>query len=323
MDLSQLYPLMTDTALEPWLEILPRQVEAGLSNDSYGKLAEWQAALAQLPDIQAGNMDFNADIVSIGGEPGLDKKEKARLEEILKKLMPWRKGPYRVHGVYIDTEWRSDFKWQRLKDAIQPLAGRRVLDVGCGNGYHSWRMLGAGAELVIGIDPSPLFVMQFQAIKHFTGPQPVFVLPLGIEAMPDSLRAFDTVFSMGVLYHRRSPMDHLYQLKQCLKQGGELVLETLVIKGDEHAVLMPEDRYAQMRNVWFIPSSRAMMLWLRRAGFKNIRLIDETYTGVQEQRATDWMRFHSLKNFLDADDMSRTIEGYDAPLRAIFIAEAP
>ncbi|PMC22346.1 tRNA 5-methoxyuridine(34)/uridine 5-oxyacetic acid(34) synthase CmoB, partial [Klebsiella aerogenes] len=44
---------------------------------------------------------------------------------------------------------------------------------------------------------------------------------------------------MGVLYHRRSPLDHLWQLKDQLAPGGELVLETLVIEGDENTVLVP------------------------------------------------------------------------------------
>jgi len=86
---------------------------------------------------------------------------------------------------------------------------------------------------------------------------------------------------------------------------------------------VPEDRYAQMRNVWFIPSSAAMMVWLKRCGFKNIRLVDESFTSKEEQRATSWMSFHSLENFLDANDTGKTIEGYPAPLRAIFTADAP
>jgi tRNA (mo5U34)-methyltransferase len=147
-------------------------------------------------------------------------------------LHPWRKGPFCIQGVHIDTEWRSDLKWDRLAGAIAPLAGRLVLDVGCGNGYHGWRMLGAGARLVMGIDPTLLFVLQWMAINRYLGRNDLAVLPLGIEDLPDDLGGFDTVFSMGVLYHRRSPIDHLMDLHRLLRPGGELVLETLVLEGE-------------------------------------------------------------------------------------------
>ncbi len=323
MNFNRLFELLQGTELEPWLETLDEQIQQGLCNDTFGKLPVWKAALEALPDIQTHAVDLTSAQITVEAESSLSESEKTDLKVVLKRLMPWRKGPYLIHGVDIDTEWRSDIKWQRLSSAIKPLEGKTVLDVGCGNGYHAWRMRGSGAALVIGIDPSPLFVMQFQAMQHFIKEERVYVLPLGIEAMPDNLRAFDTVFSMGVFYHRKSPVDHLYQLRQCIKPGGELVLETLVISGDEDQVLMPGDRYAQMRNVWFLPSSKAMIKWMQRCGFKNVKLVDESFTGFDEQRSTEWMEFHSLKDFLDPQDISKTIEGYPAPLRAIFTAEAP
>jgi len=323
MNVSRLYELMRDKELHAWLQDLDAQIEQGLCNDTYGNLQGWQDALKELPELQASKVDINTDKIVVESKKKLSDREIEELKNTFKKLMPWRKGPYFIHGVDIDTEWRSNLKWQRLCSHIKPLDGKAVLDVGCGNGYHSWKIRGMGADLVIGIDPSPLFVMQFQAIQHFINDDRVYVLPLGIEAVPDNLRAFDTVFSMGVFYHRKSPIDHLFKLRQCLKSGGELVLETLVIPGDEFQVLMPEDRYAQMRNVWFIPSSQALIKWLQRCGFKNVKLIDETATSIDEQRSTEWMQFHSLKNYLDPNDHSKTIEGYAAPLRAIFTADAP
>jgi len=128
---------------------------------------------------------------------------------------------------------------------------------------------------------------------------------------------------MGVLYHRRSPLDHLYELRACLRSGGELVLETLVIEGEEGTVLMPEGRYAKMRNVWFFPSIATMELWLRRCDFKDVRCVDVSTTSLDEQRATQWMTFESLADFLDPDDRTKTIEGHPAPMRAVFTAIAP
>jgi tRNA (mo5U34)-methyltransferase len=184
-------------------------------------------------------------------------------------------------------------------------------------------MHGAGAARVIGIDPGLLFLFQFLAVKNYLNDVPVDLLPLRIEDLPPKLQAFDTTFSMGVLYHRRSPLDHLLELKDTLRNGGELVLETLVIEGPEGASLMPEDRYGQMRNVWFLPSCATLLRWLDRCGFVNARVVDVTATTTEEQRSTDWMRFNSLQDFLDPDDPSRTVEGYPGPLRATLVANKP
>lgn len=83
--------------------------------------------------------------------------------------MPWRKGPFSLYGLDIDTEWRSDWKWQRVLPHISPLAGRSILDVGCGSGYYLWRMIGEGAHLAVGIDPMQLFLCQFEAIRKLLG----------------------------------------------------------------------------------------------------------------------------------------------------------
>lgn len=310
-------------ALQAWSEILPAQLSRVLDRSSHGDLVRWQTILNQLPVPARTDVDFNADTVRIGNPRDHDLATRQGMESLLRQFHPWRKGPYLIHGVHIDSEWRSGLKWRRLANHIQSLRGRTVLDVGCGNGYHCWRALGAGANLVLGIDPTLLSVMQFMAVKHFAGNWPVRVLPLGIEALPEHLHAFDTVFSMGVLYHRRSPLEHLFELRGLLRRGGELVLETLVIEGEEGRVLVPEGRYAQMRNVWFIPSGPTLVGWLRRCGYQDIRLIDVTLTTVEEQRSTDWMRFQSLADFLDPQNHQFTREGLPAPRRAILLARSP
>jgi tRNA (mo5U34)-methyltransferase len=112
-------------------------------------------------------------------------------------------------------------------------------------------------------------------------------------------------------------------LKNQLVSEGELVLETLVVEGDENQVLVPGERYAAMRNVWFIPSARAVKLWLEKCGFVDVRIADQSITTTEEQRATDWMRTESLADFLDPQDPTRTREGYPAPMRALLIARKP
>lgn len=322
MNINDVQLQLCNAGMEAWASILPRQIEQGLSNERYGDLQRWQSVLNTLPVIPPDTIDLSSSTVTVSSQPAPDAAQTDSLRNLLLQLKPWRKGPYNIHGVHIDTEWRSDMKWDRLKQHISTLKNKVVLDIGCGSGYHSWRMLGEGAKLVVGIDPSPLFIMQFLAIKHFAGNHPIHILPIGIESVPEKLRAFDSVFSMGVLYHRRSPLDHLLQCRDCLKPGGELVLETLVVEGDDQTALLPRDRYAKMRNVWFLPSATTARIWLERCGFTNIRIVDETTTTRQEQRKTEWMQYESLTDFLDPDNPTLTVEGYPAPRRAILIATA-
>ena len=316
--------LQREPGLELWAGQLPRQLQQRFHDRLHGDFPRWLAQLQALPDIAPERVQIDQETVRVSTAQPLRAATLQQIESRLRDLHPWRKGPYDIHGLNIDTEWRSDWKWQRLSSHITPLTGRRVLDVGCGNGYHCWRMAGAGARLVLGIDPTQLFLAQFLAIRHFLGGQwPVHLLPFGIEDIPGNLGAFDTLFSMGILYHRRSPMDHLLELRGALRPGGELVLETLVIDRAPDQVLVPRGRYAKMRNVWFIPSPATLQGWLERCGFRQVRVVNVRVTSIEEQRATPWMQFESLADFLDPGDPSRTIEGYPAPCRAILLANAP
>ena len=320
MDYSRFFKHISQTRLAPFADHLSRML-AAVEPEKHGDYERWQQALNGLPPVPVSSMDFDESAVRVGQADDCDEPIRQQIEQCLRGLHPWRKGPFEVCGVHIDTEWRSDWKWDRLAPHIDSLQGRTVLDIGCGSGYHLWRMLGAGAAMTIGVDPSLLFQMQFRAIEHFTGPQPVYHLPLGIEHLPAEMRGFDTVFSMGVLYHRRSPFDHLIELRDLLRPGGQLVLETLIIEGEQGSVLVPDARYARMGNVWFLPSVPTLIQWLQKVRFKNVRCVDVTATTTEEQRPTDWMTFQSLPDFLDSADPSRTIEGYPGPKRAIILAE--
>jgi len=304
-------------------DALPALLERNFDSQRYGDLHKWQQALAAFPAITPSSVDLASAAVRIGSPGDCHDDIRAQLDVQLRVLHPWRKGPFDFFGIHIDTEWRSDLKWDRLKESIKPLKNKRVLDVGCGNGYHCWRLRGAGAREVIGIEPMPLYVMQFQAAQHNLRDHAVHVLPAKLEELPCALKAFDTTLSMGVLYHRREPLDHLAELKDTLKPGGELVLETLVINGKRGEMLAPAGRYGQMNNVHSLPSTGTLDDWLTQTGFTDIRCIDVNVTTGNEQRSTPWMTFQSLQDFLDPTDNSRTVEGYPAPRRAIFIAQKP
>ena len=317
MNWSAIFDRLAGSGLADWARRLSEQSPQWLVG--HGDYARWRAALDALPDIAGANGVFDRNAVSVEG----DSTDSPALEQALRGLMPWRKGPFQFADVTIDCEWRSDFKWQRVSPHLAPLKHRRILDIGCGNGYYAWRMLEQEPALVLGIEPSVLFNLQFQAVQRYLQRDDIHVLPIGIENMPENMAWFDSVFSMGVLYHRRSPIDHLYQLRDFLVSGGELCLETLVIEGGAGQVLLPEGRYARMRNVWFIPSTEELLRWLQRCGFVDVRLVDESTTSIEEQRSTPWMQFESLPQALDPDNPEITVEGLPAPRRAVVIANKP
>ena len=321
IEFGNFYQQIAKSPLSHWLETLPAQIGAW-QRDQHGLFKQWSNAVEFLPEIQPWKLDLLHSVTAESETP-LSEGQVKRIDTLLRNLMPWRKGPFSLYGVNIDTEWRSDWKWERVLPHLSDLSGRTILDVGCGSGYHLWRMIGAGAHMAVGIDPTHLFLCQFEAVRKLLGnDQRAHLLPLGIEQLP-ALKAFDTVFSMGVLYHRRSPLEHIWQLKDQLVSEGELVLETLVVEGDENTVLVPGDRYAQMRNVYFIPSALALKNWMEKCGFVDVRIADMSVTSTDEQRRTEWMVTESLADFLDPNDPTKTVEGYPAPLRAVLIARKP
>ncbi|MDP2379653.1 MAG: tRNA 5-methoxyuridine(34)/uridine 5-oxyacetic acid(34) synthase CmoB [Pseudohongiella sp.] len=315
----RLQALLRGTAMEAMAEYASDKY---LYSRKHGLTDRWLDMFDALPDVVAGSIDLKTG-VRIGSASDCTPEQLAAIDAAARSQIPWRKGPWSVFGVEIDSEWRSDMKWDRLLPHIESLQGRRVLDVGSGNAYHCYRALGEGARYVLGVDPHLAYFFQFRFIQHFLRQYPVFVLPVTLDEFPDAVAQFDTVFSMGVLYHRKSPLDHLFQLLGCLRSGGQLILETLVVDGPEGYALTPPDRYCRMNNVWFLPSVATTESWLRRCGFRNVRTVDINVTGAEEQRTTPWMPFQSLIDGLDPYDQSLSIEGLPGPKRALIIAEAP
>jgi len=301
-------------------------IRARFTPERHGDLGQWLDALDSLPELGAAIAHLDRPAVTLETatpNPTLDVED-SRLEPLrqaLQRLHPWRKGPWDYFGVEIDAEWRSDLKFSRLIPALPPLAGREVLDIGCGNGYYALRLAGLKAS-VWGLDTSVLAVCQALAARRYAPEVRARILPLRFEQWPQAAQGFDLVLSMGVIYHHRNPIGHLHAVRRCLAPGGVTVVESMVIPGGPREVLIPADRYARAANVHFLPSTLALARWLRRAGLTRVEVVDESLTTTDEQRRTPWMRFHSLAQFLDPEDPSRTVEGYPAPRRALLRAEA-
>ena len=294
-----------------------------ISNQAYqvnnGNIPKWSQAIDTIDALPKGKISLKKPYISINK----DCIDSELLMDALYKLVPWRKGPFMINDVVLKSEWDGDMKWQRITKHIKPLKNKRVLDVGAGNGYFTFRMAMEGAKRVLGIEPFLLFNYQFRAIKSLIeSPLNALLLPVKLEHIP-KIAIFDTIFSMGVLYHQRDHMAHLSQLKEMMAPDAEFVIETLVVEGPEDYILVPKDRYAQMRNVYSIPSIKTLKSWLNDANFNNVRVVDVSKTTTAEQRKTPWIGENgaSLEDFLNPLDDSLTIEGYPAPTRAIVVCE--
>lgn len=239
------------------------------------------------------------------------------VESALRGLKPWRKGPFTIKGICIDAEWDCSKKWARLEPFLPNLTHKTVLDVGGGNGYFTFECAKRGAHWAVCLDPSALYTYQFRAAALENEELPVHFFPLGWQDCDVFENECDLVLCMGVLYHHTDPFEVLKSCRKALKKGGELLLETLVIPGDDDMVLSPKDRYAAMRNVYFLPTVSVLQEWCRKVKLEVLDVSDVVLTSSEEQRVTPWSSECSLRDFLDSEDVTRTREGYPAPRRVI------
>lgn len=243
----------------------------------------------------------------------LSAQDAQQIEETALLMKPWRKGPFQINALFIDSEWQSQIKYNLLEPHFD-LKDKIVGDIGCNNGYYLFRMLSQEPKKLIGFDPSAIYYSQFQFINHFIRSNIVYEL-LGVEHVEFYEHKFDTLFCLGVLYHRSDPVAMLKSLFKGLNKGGELILDTFMIDGEGEMCLTPKDRYSKIPNIYFVPTVSALKNWCHRAGFETVEVLETMKTESSEQRKTAWIDTQSLEDFLDPDDDTKTVEGYPAPKR--------
>jgi len=285
---------------------------------TWKNIAPLQAALAALPDPVVTDSDFG-DAVGVDLDPAFEAEHGLQIEQTARLLIPWRKGPFRLGKLFIDSEWQSQIKYNLLEPHFD-LRNKIVGDIGCNNGYYLFRMQSQRPAKLVGFDPSAIYYSQFQFIDHFLQSDIVYEM-LGVEHVEHYEHRFDALFCLGVLYHRPDPVGTLKSLYRGLNPGGELILDTFMIDGEEEVCLTPRDRYSKIGNIYFIPTVHALKNWCHRAGFDAVEVLEIRKTDREEQRKTEWIASQSLDDFLDPDDPDKTVEGYPAPKRVYIKAK--
>ena len=267
-----------------------------------------------VPEYHFEHTDFSGSDVILGQESDLTPEKREELIASLKGLHPWRKGPFNIAGIELDAEWRSDKKWDRVKKVTEDLKGKKVLDIGCNNGYFMYRMLEENPEIVLGVDPTIRYFFQFQALQKLAPANQLYMEPYGLEYVKYYPSFFDVVFCMGILYHHQNPVGILKEINSCMAPGAQLIIETQGIPGDEPYALFPEKRYAKVPGTYFVPTAPCVVNWMKRALFENIEVFYTHDMNSKEQRKTEWMEWESYEDFVDIES-GKTVEGYPAPIR--------
>lgn len=278
---------------------------------------KYKNLLGEIPEINTDILNLDSDAIEITSGNELSDDDFQKIKKISEALIPWRKGPFKLFNLEINSEWRSNLKWDRIKPHLPNLEGKNILDIGANNGYYMFKMAAHNPKLVLGIDPVIHNYAQFNFLQKFAKIPSLRFELLGIEHLKFFKDFFDVIFSMGIIYHHKNPIEQLQDIRNSLRTSGTVILESIGIPGENPMALFPQSSYAKMNNVWFVPTLSCMINWAHKAKFKNIEIISSSMMTFDEQRNTPWCPrpFQSLEDFLDPNDQDKTIEGYPAPMR--------
>lgn len=325
---------MTSTLLPPpnpaaLLKFLPpgkendakRRIEQAIEifkSDSFREIRQ-TAGSPFLPAEAACKYSVQKDAVKIECLNAIADTE--LLESALQSLQPWRKGPFDLHGIRLDAEWDSDKKWRRIEHHLGEVWGKRVLDVGCNNGYYLLRLARMDPEYALGIDPVPRLYCQWKLLTRGLHLPRVDFHLLGVQDLDLFEKSFDLVLSLGILYHFPDPVGQIQKLYNCLRPRGRLLLESQGIPGEKPLAYYPPDRYAKAPGIHFLPTASCLEAWTRKAGFSTVRLLNSSKTNFEEQHNTAYHDGETLSDFLDPKNPELTVEGHPAPWRHLLLAE--
>lgn len=159
--------------------------------------------------------------------PSIDPEEVARYQRLAETW--WDEhGPFwPLHLLNrVRTGWIVEHLARELgRDPAgpEPLAGLRMLDIGCGGGILSESMARHGAE-VLGIDVTPRNLIVARQHAEGSGLD-IGYRHVALESLPED--GFDVVLNMEVIEHVLDPQNFLKRCMEKVRPGGFLVLATL------------------------------------------------------------------------------------------------
>ncbi len=164
----------------------------------------------------------------------------------------------------------------------EDLTGKRVLDIGCAEGFFSFEAERRGAREVIGIDSFPDSVRRFQIIRDALGSNAQAFLMNVYDLDPKRLGTFDVVLFYGVFYHLRHPQLALEAIRGVAT--GTLLFQTHIqehpaLAGQPWAKFLPHGMMSGAEKadwdptVFWLFNSAACLAMLDHVGFADARVL--------------------------------------------------
>jgi tRNA (mo5U34)-methyltransferase len=245
-------------------------------------------------------------------EPGAGMTAQQLAEEV-ERLRPWFHAIELPHGVWTKRESAGTEPadhpagtWEVIRRHLPDLAGKSVLDVGCGAGFYSVQAKRLGAARVLGVDARQHEIRQALLVRRALGLDIELRRQSVYRLSPARLGRFDVVLALGLIYHCKHFVLALEKLFSVT--GGLLIVETEVLPEPQspspinpphrhdpiHRLREPardaelaalagrpmhplafvdnEQRTEEAVANWFVPSAGAAAALLRAAGFSAVEV---------------------------------------------------
>jgi len=193
---------------------------------------------------------------------------------------------YITPGAHKIEELRDNYARLNLPD---DLTGKRVLDIGCWDGFYSFEAERRGADEVVAIDcwrPEKFFEAH-RALNSRVKFHEMSVYNISRE----KLGSFDIVLFLGVLYHLRHPLLALERVCEITRDIAIIeshVIDDILKSPRPLMEFYENDELGGQYDNWWGPNTDCLIKMIRSAGFVRTKALDCNYPRAAIKAFRQW-----------------------------------